>query len=355
MAQRFDFPAELGRLAAIARTPLFAGPTPLQAIPNLADFCGAQARLYVKRDDCTELAFGGNKVRQLEFYMGKAREQDADTILITGAVQSNFARLAAAAARKLGMDCHIQLEQRVATDDAAYHASGNVLLDRLLGATLHSYPKGEDEAGADRQLGRIAEDLAAAGRRPYIIPLAPGHAPLGVLGYVVAAWEILDQFAAGGLIIDEIIVASGSGATQAGLLFGLRALGSPIRVSGICVRRDADSQRPRIETRCREIAELLALTSPVQPGDIILNDDYLAPGYGKLGAAGAEAILTAARTEALMLDPTYTAKAMAGFIERAKKASANSGLVFLHTGGSPALFAYQSYFDDYLAPTEGKI
>ncbi len=149
-----ETPRPLGRLDALPRARLAHTPTPLEALPNLSARLGGA--LYVKRDDCTGLAFGGNKVRQLEFYLGEAVAQEADTILITGAVQSNFARLAAAAARKLGMDCHIQLEQRVPKTDPLYRNSGNVLLDRILGATLHSYAHGEDEAGADRRIRDFA-------------------------------------------------------------------------------------------------------------------------------------------------------------------------------------------------------
>jgi len=200
----------LGRLDALPRARLAHTPTPLEALPNLAASLGG-ARLYVKRDDCTGLAFGGNKVRQLEFYLGEAQARNADTVLITGAVQSNFVRLAAAAARKLGMEIHIQLEERVPKTDPAYRSSGNVLLDRLLGATLYSYSDGEDEAGADKRLRAIAAELEAQGRRPYVIPLAPGHPPLGALGYVEAARELLDQLAAQELGLDEIVVSSGSG------------------------------------------------------------------------------------------------------------------------------------------------
>ncbi|MCH8155823.1 MAG: D-cysteine desulfhydrase family protein [Proteobacteria bacterium] len=312
-----ETPGPLGRLDDLPRARLGHVPTPIEAMPNLGARLGADA-LYVKRDDCTGLAFGGNKVRQLEFYLGDAVAQAADTILITGAVQSNFARLAAAGARKLGMDCHIQLEERVPKTDPLYRNSGNVLLDRLLGATLHTYPGGEDEAGADAHLREIAAGLEAQGRRPYVIPLAPGHAPLGALGYVDAAREILAQAAAQDLAFDEIVVSSGSGHTHGGLLFGLRALGCPARVTGICVRRPAAAQRPRIESRCREIAELLEAAPVVAEDDVHLTDEFLAPGYGQLNPATVEAIELAARTEALILDPVYTGKTMAGFIQRAR-------------------------------------
>ena len=187
-----DCPAEFGRLASIPRQRLFAGTTALESMPNLSAHCGG-ARLFVKRDDCTGLAFGGNKVRQLEFYFGDACANNADTILITGAVQSNFVRMVAAGASKLGLSCHIQLEDRVASKDRQYHSSGNIFLDKILGATLHSYPEGEDESGADDQLEAIASELRANGHKPYVIHLAPGHAPLGSLGYIVAAHELLTQ------------------------------------------------------------------------------------------------------------------------------------------------------------------
>ena len=339
--------SDLGCLDDLPRVALGHGPTPLEAMPNLASrFDGLG--LYVKRDDCTGLALGGNKVRQLEFYLGEARAEGADTILITGAIQSNFVRLAAAAARKLAMDCHIQLEERVPKTDPLYRGSGNVLLDRVLGATMHVFPAGEGEAGADARLGEIAAGLAAEGRRPYVIPLAPGHKPLGALGYVVAAREILGQIRAQGLAVDEVVVASGSGNTHAGLLFGLRALGSAMRVTGICVRRPAMAQRERIRARVEEIAELLGLAPLVTDGDIVLHDEVLAPGYGQLNPATLDAIATTARSEGLILDPVYTGKTMAGFLRSAAVSAAGRTLLFLHTGGTPALFAYGDALADAL-------
>ena len=335
----------LGRLHDLARARLFKGPTPLEELPNLTRHVGG-GRIYVKRDDCTELAFGGNKVRQLEFYLGEAQAEGADTILITGAVQSNFVRLAAAGANKLAMECHIQLEDRVAIDSENYRTSGNVFLDRLLGATMHYYPEGEDEAGADRQLDVIADDLRKQGRHPYVIHLAPGHAPLGALGYVVAAEEILSQLAEQNLTIDEIVVPSGSGATHGGLLFGLRALGSTIPVTGICVRRDAAAQAPRLFNRCGEIAELLGTNQPVDQSDVVLNDEFLAPGYGLASEEVMQAILDGARLEALMLDPTYTGKAMAGTISRAASHGPGEKLLLIHTGGAPAIFGYHAEFEE---------
>lgn len=330
-----------GKLENLPRVHLGHAPTPLERMKNLQAELGADTPgLFVKRDDCTGLAFGGNKVRQLEFYLGEAVEQGCDTVLITGAVQSNFVRLAAAAAASLGMACHIQLEERVARDDPLYRHSGNVLLDRLLGATLHAYPEGEDEEGADRQLGEIARHLEAQGRKPYIVPLAPGHPPLGALGYVVAAQEIMTQIAAMNISLDEIIVASGSGNTHAGLLFGLRALGNAVRVRGVCVRRGAKLQAPRIAARCGQIAQLLEMENPVKDTDILIDDRFLAPGYGRLNRAVSDAISLSARTQALILDPVYTGRTMAAALERAGSLSGEQNLLVIHTGGTPAIFAY---------------
>ena len=346
-----DFPTELGCIASIPRKHLYSGRTPLEPMPNLTKHCGG-AQLFVKRDDCTGLAFGGNKARQLEYYLGAASAEHADTILITGAVQSNFVRMAAAGARKLGMTCHIQQEERVATNDPRYRDSGNVFIDKLLGATLHSYPHGEDESGADRQLEKLSAELRASGHRTYIIPLAPGHPPLGSLGYVVAAKELLNQIEESGLLVNEIFVGSGSGATHAGLLFGLRALGSTIPVTGVCVRRDAVLQQARIQETCDRIATLLELDSNVTGQDINLIDDFIGPGYGIPSQATLSAIVLGAQTEGLMLDPVYTGKVLAAFVHHAKLAQANSTLIFVHTGGSPALFGYQEIIEQALATAE---
>lgn len=330
----------VGNLDQLPRARLMPGPTPLEEMPNLSKTLGG-VHLLVKRDDMTGLAFGGNKVRQLEFYLGEAEANGADTIVITGAVQSNFVRLAAASARKLGMDCHIQLEDRVPKNDPTYKTSGNVLIDRMLGATLHTFPEGEDEAAADRNLEQIANSLRKDGRKPYVIHLAPGHAPLGALGYVDAARELLRQFEAMGQTPDEIVLASGSGHTHGGMLYGLRALGSDVPVTGVCVRRDAEQQYERIAERCREIASVLDMRNPVAATDVIVLDDWLAPGYGRANEAVLTSMKVAAETEGLITDPVYTAKAFSGFLERARKADPEKTILFVHTGGTPAIFAYE--------------
>jgi len=338
----------IGRLDELPRKRLGHTPTPIEPMANLSAAVGG-ASLSVKRDDCTGLALGGNKVRQLEFYLGEALAQGADTILITGAVQSNFVRTAAAAAAKCGLQCHVQLEERVAHPSDVYRVSGNVLLDRMLGAHIYSYPEGEDEAGADRRIGEIAEQLRSQGRRPYIVPLSPGHPPLGALGYVVAGAEVNAQLEQAGEHIDEVVVASGSGSTHSGLLFGLRAVGNPVPVTGACVRRNAALQAPRITKMCQDIADLLGMDNPVEDADVVVNDGVLAPGYGTMNEAVGEAIRLAARTEALIFDPVYTGRTMATALARARAQPKGRRILMIHTGGTPAIFAYEPELRPWLA------
>ena len=337
----------LGRLGDLPRISIHPAPTPIERLDRLGQRFN-HSLLFVKRDDCHGLAFGGNKVRQLEYYFGDATARGADTILVTGAVQSNFARLTAAFAAKLGMECHIQHENRVADVDDEYLTSGNVLLAKMLGAHLHPYPDGEDEAGADRAMRELAATLRQRGRKPYVIPLAPGHPPYGALGYVLAAAEILEQIKNLGCRFDKILVASGSGNTHAGLLFGLRALNSDVSVIGSCVRRAKSLQFERIRIRCSEIAELLDLDSPIADKDIELCDYHLAPGYGKASGRVLDTISLAAATEALLVDPTYTGKAFATFIDQISHAAHDEGIMFIHTGGTPGLFAYKSKIAEHL-------
>ncbi len=342
-----NYLSRLGRLRDFPRVIMFREPTSIEQLSRLGDHY-EHPLLYVKRDDCNGIAFGGNKVRQLEYYLGNAVENGSDTVLITGAVQSNFARLTAAFAAKLNLECHIQLESRVPSPSETYTVSGNVLLEKILGAKLHYYDHGEDEFGADQAIRAIAKKLENAGRKPYIIPLAPGHAPYGALGYVYAAAELLHQIDEQELPISEVIIPSGSGNSHAGIIFGLRALGSNIQVTGACVRRKSSLQFERIHSRCLEVAKLLEMDSPVSAQDIVLSDEHLAPGYGQASNAVWKAISVAARTDALLVDPTYTGKAMATFLDRIDQVSKRSGLMFIHTGGTPGLFAYADELTAYL-------
>ena len=334
-------------IARFLRVRLGHAPTAIDPAPNLGAALGID--LWVKREDCTGLAFGGNKVRQLEFHFGEARARGADTVLVTGAVQSNLVRIAAAAVRRLGMEIHIQLEDRVADGGDLYRSSGNLLFDRVLGATLHPFPEGEDEAAADAAMERRAEMLAAEGRRPYVIHSAPGHAPLGGLGYVLAAEEIVEQ--APGTGFDAVVCASGSALTHAGMLVGLRALGERAPVLGICVRRDAASQGARVAQVASALVAMIECPAAFDVGDVDVSDAVLAPGYGRLNEAAREALAMAAGHEGLLLDPVYTGKAMAGLIAhvRSGRIAAGSRVLFVHTGGQPALFAYADSLGSWLS------
>lgn len=335
-----DLEGLLPYLAPFARCPLLTAPTPIDHAPRLSDHLGVN--LHVKRDDLMSLGFGGNKVRQLEFYFGEALAQDADHVLITGAVQSNFMRLTAAAAAKLGMKAILQLEERVPNKSKTYMKTGNVQLFKMLGAELHHYPSGEDEAGADAAMAAHAEKLRQLGHRPYQIHLAPGHAPVGALGYLRAAAELKLQAPDKLTKTDAVVVGSGSGYTHAGLLTGLRLLGIEVPVFGICVRRDAVQQTARIQKHCQDIADLVKCPNPVKDSDIQVFDHSLAPGYGQLNDEVVDALKQTARLEGLILDPVYTARVMAGLFALAKDGTLQPGqqTLFMHTGGTPALFAY---------------
>ena len=321
-------------------------PTPLEEMANLSARLGGP-RLLVKRDDCTGVAMGGNKARQAEWYFGAVTAAGADTVITTGAVQSNHARMTCAYARRLGLACEIQLEHRVKGQGEIYAKSGNVLLNRLLGARIHEYPDGEDEKGADESLALIAARVKSEGGTPFVIPLSPDHPPVGALGYLEAASEILGQAAAMALTIDAFVVPSGSASTHAGLLAGLRALGSKAPVMGVCVRRDAESQAARVAAKSSATERFAGLPELVSAPDIWVDDGYLGSGYGQSTPEMMEAMRLAGECEGLLLDPVYTAKSMAGLIGAVRKGVFKAGetVAFLHTGGTPALFAYGDLFD----------
>ncbi|KIC20296.1 D-cysteine desulfhydrase family protein [Leisingera sp. ANG-Vp] len=325
-------------LSSFPRAALLSQPTPLERLDRLSEELDID--LWIKRDDLTGLSFGGNKTRQLEFYIGAARAAQADTILITGAVQSNFARTAAAAAAKYGMQAVLQREERVPGMDLLYHSNGNVFLSDILGAEAMSYPEGEDEAGADAALEARAEELRAAGRRPYIIPLGLGHAPLGALGYVQGGAELASQI--GGF--DAAVVPSGSGATHGGFLTGVRLAGITEPVFGICVRRGAQAQKTRLEQVTAELAGLMDIQRPFASDDILTWDGALAPGYGRAGPGTRGALQRMASAEGILLDPVYSAKTFAGLLGLLEEGAIRKGqkVLLLHTGGLPALFAYQN-------------
>ena len=327
------------------RHPIVLQPTPLERLDRLSDHLDVE--FYLKRDDLAGPSFGGNKARQLEYYFGAALAQQSDTVLITGAVQSNFVRMTAAIANTLGMRTIVQLEDRVDTQSDVYATSGNVLLNKVLGAEIITYPEGEDEAGADRALEQRADELRREGRRPYVIPLGETHPPIGALGYVKAAKEILAQKED----LDVFIVASGGGATHSGLLAGLKGAGFSGRVIGSCVRRDAVQQDARIRRIIRRLTTLDDGAAKVSDDDVRVWDGALAPGYGHIGAPALDAIKLMAGQAGLILDPVYTAKVFAAVPALIEDGTIPLGskVCMIHTGGLAGVFAYQDVLANLLS------
>ncbi|NDL62809.1 D-cysteine desulfhydrase [Acerihabitans arboris] len=320
------------QLANYHRLDLIGPPTPLEYLPRLSDYLGQE--IYIKRDDITPLAMGGNKLRKLEFLAADALRRGADTLVTAGAIQSNHVRQTAAVAAKLGLRCVALLENPIGTSAENYLANGNRLLLDLFDVEIILCAALDDP---DRQLGDIAERLEAQGFRPYVVPVG-GSNTLGALGYVGCALEIAHQ-CAGQLAPGYIVTASGSGGTHAGLALGLQALMPETQLIGVTVSRTADQQRPKVVGLQRQLAEALGFTPPL--ASIQLWDDYFAPGYGAPNDEGQDAIRLLARLEGVLLDPVYTGKAMAGLIDGIEqKRVGPAPVIFVHTGGAPALFAY---------------
>ena len=328
-------------LAPFPRRRLAFAPTPIDSLPRLSEALGGPD-IMAKRDDMTGFAGGGNKVRQLEYALGDAVAAGADMLVVTGAVQSNYMRTAAAAAARLGMGCHLQFEDRVPNMNITYHESGNVLLDRLFGAAISFFPLGNDEAAADASLVNIAAGYRARGHTPYLLTLSADTKPLGVLGAMHCAAEILEQLTERNLSLDAVLVPSGSAATHVGMVLGLRLLGADLPVHGICVRRDAASQARRVGSICRRAEALIGCGSVTRASDIECHDHWLGPGYGRSDATTLEAMTLAGRLEGMIVDPVYTAKSLAGVIGLVRQSVFDKGqrVLWLHSGGAPAVFAY---------------
>jgi L-cysteate sulfo-lyase len=327
-------------------------PTPLEPMPNLTRHLGGPA-LFVKRDDCTGLALGGNKVRKLEFLIGDALAQGATHVVTHGATQSNHVRQTAAAACKVGLRCTALLEERVTGRGLEYEANGNVLLDRILGCALESRPDGLDMA---KELAAVGERLRAAGEKPYLIP-GGGSTAVGALGYVVAAQEILVQANDMGLRVDRVVHATGSAGTQSGLVAGFQGLNSGIRVLGICIRSPKVKQEEKVWQEAQHTWELLGIRGSLPRESVEANPDWIGPGYGQPTEAMVEAVTLAARLEGLFLDPVYTGKAMAGLIGLVRSGYFRKGenVVFVHTGGAVGLFGYRDVFPGAGGPSPRRL
>ncbi|WP_300036663.1 D-cysteine desulfhydrase [uncultured Roseobacter sp.] len=329
-------------LAKFPRVRLGHLPTPLEPMDRLSEMLGGP-RIWVKRDDCTGLSSGGNKTRKLEYLMADAQAQGADTIITQGATQSNHARQTAAAAAKLGMACHILLEDRTGFNDPNYILNGNVLMDRLHGATVSKRGDGTD---MNAEMDAVAEKLKSDGHKPYVVP-GGGSNPIGALGYVNCARELSEQAVDLGLKIDALVHATGSSGTQAGLVTGLAAVQSDIHLLGIGVRAPQEKQEQMVWDLAQRTAAKLGTGLEIDRDMVRANCDYVGPGYGLPTEGMKMAVRLLAETEGLLFDPVYSGKGLDGLIDLVRKGHFGDmeNIVFLHTGGSAALFGYPETFD----------
>ncbi len=325
------------RLARFPRLGLAQLPTPLEPLKRLTAHLGGP-RLWVKREDCTGVGFGGNKLRKLDYVLREAVDAGADTLVSGGVVQSNSQRQVAAAAAKLGLDCHLAVYHgRLEPPTADYEASGNMLLNRLFGAVLHDVPWTGDRNAAIRDL---ADRLRSAGRRPFVVPYGVSDA-LGAVAYASTAAELARQSAAEAFRPTAIVHCSGSAGTQAGLVVGASLCLPETRVVGIDIDAEPDRVRADVVRYARAAAEMLGLRLDETLVEVVAG--HAGPAYGVPHAATIEAIKLVGRLEALTLDPVYSGKGLAGLIAliREGRWAANDDVIFVHTGGAPALFAYR--------------
>ncbi|HCI6203451.1 TPA: D-cysteine desulfhydrase [Klebsiella quasipneumoniae subsp. quasipneumoniae] len=325
----------LQNLTRFPRLELIGAPTPLEYLPRLSDHLGRE--IFIKRDDTTPLAMGGNKLRKLEFLAADALREGADTLITAGAIQSNHVRQTAAVAAKLGLHCVALLENPIGTRAENYLSNGNRLLLDLFNTQIEMCDVLTDPAA---QLDELATRIEAQGYRPYVIPVGGSNA-LGALGYVESALEIAQQ-CEDAVEISSVVVASGSAGTHAGLAVGLEQLMPQAELIGVTVSRAVADQLPKVVVLQQAVANSLELQAKA---DIILWDDYFAPGYGTPNEEGMAAVKLLAQLEGILLDPVYTGKAMAGLIDgiTQKRFKDEGPILFVHTGGAPALFAYHPH------------
>lgn len=333
--------------AKYERVPLAHLPTPLEAMPSLSQELGGPP-LYIKRDDQTGLAFGGNKARKLEFIFADVLEKKSDIIITWAGIQSNWARQTAAAARIHNIKPILILSRG---EHSPKH-NGNLLLDRLMGADVRLVEPGVDQGEVARTL---AKELEAEGHRPYVVPVGGSRPrdsmelPLGAIAYANGFYELWQQARAEGWELDHVVVANGSGGTQAGLMVGARAVAPHVQIVGINVSGDGSQKQSNVTEIANMTAEALGLDMTFSEDETITLHDY-AGSYGVVDASIAEAVKRFARHEGVMLDPVYTGKAAAGMIDLLNQGyfDGSRGIVFWHTGGTPALFAYEDELLEYV-------
>ena len=322
------------KLENLSRFCLAEFPTPIHHLKAFSKACNGPA-IYMKRDDLTSLGMGGNKTRKLEFLIGEALEQDKDTLVTAGGLQSNHCRLTAAAARRAGLSCHLVLN-----GTKPENPNGNLLLDKIFGAKVHYCDRKE----RDKKLNQVADELADRGDKPYVIPVG-GSNGTGSVGYVNAMLELDTQLKEMQIQPDAIVFATSSGGTQAGLTLGAEIIDFQGQVLGISIdqtKTGDDSFLPILTGIIKETANRIGFDTNITEHDVSLNCDYLGAGYAVPGDLEFEAIRDLALSEGILLGPVYTARAMGGLVDLIKKEYFKKGqtILFWHTGGAPELFAF---------------
>ena len=329
-------------LQKFERYPLTFGPTPIEKLPRLSKHLGGRVEIYAKREDCNSgLAFGGNKIRKLEYIVPDAIASNADTLVTIGGVQSNHTRQVAAVAAKLGMKCRLVQESWVPFEDAVYDRVGNILMSRVMGAEIELVNEGFD-IGIRESWERAIEDVKAKGGKPYAIPAGASVHKFGGLGFVGFAEEVRAQEAELGFKFDYIIVCTVTGSTHAGMLVGFAKDGRSRKVIGIDASDTLEQTRAQVLDIARNTADLVQLDRTITDDDLVLLPDYAYPAYGVPSAETNDAIRLAARTEGMMTDPVYEGKSMQGMIDLVRKEyfPAGSKILYAHLGGVPAINGY---------------
>ncbi len=335
-------------LSKFERYPLTYGPTPIERLPRLSEALGNKVEIWAKRDDCNSgLAFGGNKLRKLEYIVPDAIASGADTLVSIGGVQSNHTRMVAATAAKLGMKCVVVQEKWVPHYDAVYDRVGNILLTRLMGADSRLVDDGFD-IGIRQSWEDAIESVKAAGGKPYPIPAGASVHKYGALGYVGFAEEVAAQEAELGFQFDYIVVCVVTGSTQGGMIVGFAAQDRADRVIGIDASGTLEQTRSQVRMIVDNTAELVGLGRPIREDEIVINPDYAYPAYGVPSDETNDAIRLAARTEAMITDPVYEGKSMQGMIDLTRKGFFPEGsrVLYAHLGGAPAINGYSYYYKD---------
>ncbi|WP_374055115.1 D-cysteine desulfhydrase [Rossellomorea sp. FM04394] len=328
-------------LSSMPRRKYNYGPTPIERLNNLSEYLDGPD-VYMKRDDLLGLTGGGNKTRKLEFLVADALKKNADTLITCGAVQSNHCRLTLSAAKKEQLDCRLVLEERV-SDSYNLNANGNNFLFNLLDAgDITVVPGGSDMM---KEMEKVADQVRSEGKSPYIIP-GGGSNEIGATGYVACAQEIMMQLFEHSLDIDYIVTTSGSAGTHAGLLVGMEGNNNHIPIVGISVNKEKKVQEENVYNLVKKTSDYLNVSNRIEKKSVNVFDDYVGPGYSLPTDRMKEAIKLLAQKEGILLDPVYTGKTMAGFIDLTRQGYFKKGdkILFIHTGGSPALYDYTSLF-----------